>query len=564
MKVVKTAFISLLLLSCCVQKIQGYSACDDIDVVFLMDSNSLIHNSFAILEFVYSIVHHGSSENAGFSIYLYGDDIKKAQEIQLLDTFDTHRLNKSNILLQHIKQEFLTAIEPLHLSSEPVSSVSLKDVFIAATQQEQPQRINARNHKIKYSKHGVGASDGHNRYFIFDHFNELINKDNDEDICELLDYLDNTGDDESIHFIQGQQFIKLENMFNGLCNNKYKHLLNDDLFWYLNKTHDVNSDYNGPEFRDDSESSEEDYYNFGHFRDYNDDYNVGYDHDQHLYAYDQIFHLTCPAFIKYSESLQDDQHIHLTAHNQYIEPDTIIKCHEQFEDDGHSGTMLDSDTSYILVHDYLNDGNTFKVNDFLIADKDIYQEIQIKGCQQYMYQIKDIHLLQIVDSDHKILKLSVGPVISIHDFILYIDLDSSAPIHHTNTQQGTDFATKGNYSNGNNYETGNHETGNHETGTSLSNGRRLLWNGKGYKKLQEAESGTWTSFNNGLKRDGAGGTTDQDLLSDTDVLDDTKADEQLEKIENKETEDKYKQKDLIDGKWEILKNTLEFGGKKSI
>ena len=122
------------------QPIKSYSACDDVDIVFLVDKESLVNNFEWISEFIHDVIHDGSGENAGFSMYLYGNDIKAAQEIQLLDTFDTYRSNKSDIMLQHIEREFLDAVDPSHLLSSHITSVSLKDVFIAATQQEQPIR----------------------------------------------------------------------------------------------------------------------------------------------------------------------------------------------------------------------------------------------------------------------------------------------------------------------------------------------------------------------------------------------------------------------------------------
>ena len=74
--------------------VQSYSACDDIDIIFLVDKASMVHNSEEISDFIHDVIHHGSSEHAGFSMYLYGSDIKAVEEIQLLDTFDTHRANK--------------------------------------------------------------------------------------------------------------------------------------------------------------------------------------------------------------------------------------------------------------------------------------------------------------------------------------------------------------------------------------------------------------------------------------------------------------------------------------
>ena len=311
-----------------------------------------------------------------------------------------------------------------------------------------------------YVEHGLGAFEGHDRYFIFDYDNKLINgDDNNDDICWLFDYLDNKiSNDESIHFIFGEQFIKLNKMMNNLCDGKYKHLLDtyeEDLFYYLHKTYSNPADivnvedgkyYGGTEYYKSSSDQEEEeeeegdssgeedieYNLYNKTSDYYD-YDNEYDHDQHLWTMEVLYHLTCPALIKYNRFEGDKQHIHLTANNEYIDSNTIKKCHLKYV----NISQLDPVKSFIIVDDYLNDANSFKINDFLISDENTYIDVSKPdiGCTERIYKIIDIKIIKIINDNHKILKLSVSSPQSIMDYILYADIDSNEDLDISETRQ---------------------------------------------------------------------------------------------------------------------------------
>ena len=116
----------------------SYSACDSVDAIFLIDSDTIRDNLDGITEFIESIIHHGSSEDLGVSLYLYGDGINIVDELKLIDTFNTHRSNKSSFAIQHLKNKFFTAVP--QIASGGTSSISLKEEFITASQQQQPTR----------------------------------------------------------------------------------------------------------------------------------------------------------------------------------------------------------------------------------------------------------------------------------------------------------------------------------------------------------------------------------------------------------------------------------------
>ena len=133
------AILLLLTLLYYIKPSNSYSACDSIDAIFLIDADTIRDNLDGISEFIESIIHHGSSEDLGISLYLYGDDIIPAQELKLVDTFDTFRYNKSLWTLNHLENEFISCISTDKSTKDSIS-VSLKDAFISSTQQQQPAR----------------------------------------------------------------------------------------------------------------------------------------------------------------------------------------------------------------------------------------------------------------------------------------------------------------------------------------------------------------------------------------------------------------------------------------
>eukprot|EP01084_Bolivina_argentea_P262600 444137_1 len=67
----------------------GFSACDEIDITFVIDTDSIIANSEGIIKFITSVVSSGSSEQAGFSAVIFGHNIPINQKIKLISLHDT-------------------------------------------------------------------------------------------------------------------------------------------------------------------------------------------------------------------------------------------------------------------------------------------------------------------------------------------------------------------------------------------------------------------------------------------------------------------------------------------
>eukprot|EP01084_Bolivina_argentea_P302953 522997_1 len=264
--VIQTLLASSLLISA----VNSLSVCDDIDI----DHDTVKYNLDGVVTFIDSIIEHGSSEYSAFSAYIYGNGINYYQDINLLqvnllDTYGKHRHHNGAKMQQHLLDTFNNITLPTVITSQqsPVD-ISLQNAFLAATKQAQPSRKYKKKQRFansKYQKHEIGNADDHNRYFVFDHFNKLMTKNNN-DICSLFNYFDGKLD-ESIHFVMGQEIANktvLLNVFHK-CNDKH-HLMHDDLFFYLDSLEILAEADESDEYLDDSDDfdSEEDEF-YDHF-----------------------------------------------------------------------------------------------------------------------------------------------------------------------------------------------------------------------------------------------------------------------------------------------------------
>ena len=120
------------------QLVNGFSVCDPVDAIFIVDADSLRYNNDEISDFIESIIVYGSNENIGVSIYVYGDDINPINELKLIETFDAFRENKTEITLNYLNKELKSVISTS--SSSSTVSISLKQAFISASEQTQPVR----------------------------------------------------------------------------------------------------------------------------------------------------------------------------------------------------------------------------------------------------------------------------------------------------------------------------------------------------------------------------------------------------------------------------------------
>ena len=210
-----------------------FSACDEIDITFVIDVDSIIANGDNVKAFITKIIWSGSSEHTGFSAVIYGDNIPNHQRIKLISLHDT----KSDTQRQDAENKVESILEGAFKNIKSNKDVSVKSIglvpaFKIATDQSQPKTLSMRQRRLGYNpktKHQrvMGKHDGQVQfshisacmythhyfvqrvYIIFDHHNLLLDNSNDVDICELFHHLDTNqvlNDDEAPYFMMGQAF----------------------------------------------------------------------------------------------------------------------------------------------------------------------------------------------------------------------------------------------------------------------------------------------------------------------------------------------------------------------
>eukprot|EP01084_Bolivina_argentea_P118560 210338_1 len=121
----------------------SYSSCDDIDIHFLIDIDSVFNNGNSVEHFIKSIIWNSSSEQAGFSILLYGDNMPiNISSIIITNLKETHsiyqRERQQNEILFKLQSSFNV------LKSNPIKKVkrfALKEAFNMSITQNKPERI---------------------------------------------------------------------------------------------------------------------------------------------------------------------------------------------------------------------------------------------------------------------------------------------------------------------------------------------------------------------------------------------------------------------------------------
>ena len=342
--------------------IRSLSACDEVDVTFIVDTDSIIESGENVIDFITSIIWSGSSEYSGFSVLIYGNsipsDIKNLNIVTLKETQNVHQRNKEEEIIVDILEKAFDKIENaanigIDYHQEMRDNVKILDAFKIATEQngEQHQHRKKEIFGDKYSENNIGSHDDDKIYFIFDYYNKLITSISDEieieninhDICHLFSHFKNKNE-QSIHFIMGHKIELIEILCNG--ENIDKSFMKQNTFFTLTET-----------FLEDTKSME------------------------------SIFDITCPAFI---DSKEFNGQINLGNHNQWIDFDTIISCHLKYinhDNDISTPNQLDPKQSYLMVKDYVNDDNTFKINDYLIADPKTSKYLELIGCSTSVMKI---------------------------------------------------------------------------------------------------------------------------------------------------------------------------------
>ena len=90
--------------------VHGVSVCDEVDVVFLIDTASILQNEANIINLIDSIILNGSSEFTGFSAVSYGRHLPITADPVLFHLDDTkhivHRRETQRVVHEALEESF--------------------------------------------------------------------------------------------------------------------------------------------------------------------------------------------------------------------------------------------------------------------------------------------------------------------------------------------------------------------------------------------------------------------------------------------------------------------------
>eukprot|EP01084_Bolivina_argentea_P025389 47197_1 len=367
--------INFLLVLLGYYSVSALSACDDIDITFLIDVDSILNEKQLVTQFINQVVSDGSSEYDGFDVIIYGNNIPKKQNKNLLDLGKTSKTPQRWLKKKAIAQEIETAFDKIitaqtETNVNKLKSVSLSEAINIAKRASKPQRGHKKRQKLGK---GVGLHDDEDKYFIFDYFNTIT----DDTMCNLL-----TEDPEKYYFMKGQVYTPVTDCQGLLDNNNTR-----NIFFNFTSTMSI--------------------------------------------AMERIFAITCQAEI---ESAQYNGRLNLANHVQWIDPDTIIACHLEHIKNERDPFEL-SNNSYIYAYDYIYDDNTFKLNDYLIADSITLSHIKQVGCTLPVYHINDIKAVRLQNQsayDFLVLKIFVSFPKTPTEYILNANVRGNVGQNYTN------------------------------------------------------------------------------------------------------------------------------------
>eukprot|EP01083_Nonionella_stella_P272913 925717_1 len=115
-----------------------FSACDEIDIAFVIDTDSVIANSEGVIKFVTNVISSGSSEHSGFSAVIYGHNIPIDQKIKIVSLHDTKDATQREAAEKAVENVLRKAFDSIKSISSPAHSA-----YASARQSVLPQYYNA-------------------------------------------------------------------------------------------------------------------------------------------------------------------------------------------------------------------------------------------------------------------------------------------------------------------------------------------------------------------------------------------------------------------------------------
>eukprot|EP01084_Bolivina_argentea_P025525 47472_1 len=170
-----TAILAIILYFLRIQQILALSACDELDIIFIIDGYSILHDEALDNTELYisNIIQKGSSEHSAFSVILYGD-IPVDQKIQIVDLKDTASITYRAHEEKYILSQINAVSNTFEMSIRQMSKWKYVPLYIAleiASSQQIIQKPSAKKYKIGSGLNDKSMSfrDGNTIYFIFKH-----------------------------------------------------------------------------------------------------------------------------------------------------------------------------------------------------------------------------------------------------------------------------------------------------------------------------------------------------------------------------------------------------------
>eukprot|EP01084_Bolivina_argentea_P187120 322394_1 len=340
-----------------IDPVYSLSACDDVDVNFLIDIDSIKNKGEDIEQLIKSIIWDGSSEYSAFSVVLYGENIPNSIEnVKVIELDDNVNINQRGDEEQRIIAQLDIVFNEISQNANTANTktVSLRNAFNMVNEQHHPVRTHKKRELL--SGYHVALFDDENAFIIFDYENKLLSPENNDDLCFLLDHNEKTNE-ETIHFLLGQSYDEIS------VNCPQDHQIYANTFFDLS------------ELFSDRRKKE------------------------------QLLDITCPAYV-----ISPEGFVNLGNHVQWIDVNTIMDCNlERIPAGPETPLQLNSETSYILAKDYTTDDNTFKQYDYLLAFPEIQADLNAMGCMLPIYKIKNIEKVgHNTEDNYDIIKLYVA------------------------------------------------------------------------------------------------------------------------------------------------------------
>eukprot|EP01083_Nonionella_stella_P306862 1076321_1 len=393
--------------------VSGYSTCDVIDIFFLIDTSSIRSDSEGVINLINSVIQSGSSEESGFSVIVYGDNVpnfngKKGNSVlcEIDETAAVYRresqIERMNAILHTAFNQIISSVD-----NETMSDVTINEALrLAQHEAKMDERLHQNRQRGERRRsqsnawYAAGLNEDEDVFVVFDYHNEL---ETSSKIYPLYhQYAAN--EDQSIHFVLGEE-LQIQQQAR-------------------NHHHNIHSIHAMPATQRITVSDPAVLALMTHFFVFDELIDDIGDDTVHS-KWDQFLDLTCPANIQLDENRT--QTMGLSNHIQLLEPETLVDCIFVYKDTDE--TDLIANQSFMIFYDYLDDGSTatFNEGDYIILEEeDLLNATKNAECIKFPI-LKLVELVDTesdADNNRNILTFNVNEPQSFMDYITFANFDS--------------------------------------------------------------------------------------------------------------------------------------------